>query len=98
MLALLGCWSNNDVNSHLNPGSFNSRVAYCAPVWCRSAHTRFIDHATSDALRTVTGCVCPTPADKLPILKGIQPAEFRCKGATLSLARRPMGPGHLGGN
>ena len=34
-----------------------SRAEYCAPVWCRGAHTRFID----SVLR-------PTPTDHLPIL------------------------------
>ena len=48
-----------------------------------------------DALRIVTGCLRPTPADNLPILTGIQPAELRRNGATLSLARRGMEPGHL---
>jgi len=43
----------------------------------------------------VTGCLRPTPADNLPILAGIQPAELRRSGATLSLARRVMEPGHL---
>jgi len=46
----------------------------------------------------VTGCLHPTPADNLPILAGIQPAERRPEGATLSLVRRPTEPGHLGGN
>ena len=46
----------------------------------------------------MTGCLRPAPADNLPILAGIQPAEFRRKGATLSLARRAMEPGHLDGN
>jgi len=32
------------------------------------------------------------------MLAGIQPAELRCKGATVALARRPMKPGHLSGN
>jgi len=32
------------------------------------------------------------------MLAGIQPAELRCKGATPSLARRPIEPGHLSGN
>jgi len=40
-------------------------------------------------------CLRPTPADNLPILDGIQPAELRRSGATLSLARRAMEPGHL---
>ena len=44
---------------------------YCAPVWCRSAHTRLIDSVLNDALRIVTGCLRPTPTDHLPILSGI---------------------------
>jgi len=31
----------------------------------------------------------------LPTIAGIQPAELRLNGATLSLARRSMEPGHL---
>jgi len=68
----------------------HSTAEYCAPAWWRSAHTRIID-----ALRIVTECLRPTPADNLPILAGIQPAELRRSGATLSLARRAMEPGHL---
>ena len=33
-----------------------STVEYCAPAWCRSAHTRFIDSVLNDFLRIVTGC------------------------------------------
>jgi len=72
-----------------------STAEYCAPVWCRSAHTRLIDPAISDALPIVTGCLRPTLAGSLPILAGIQPAERRRSGATLSLARRAMEPRHL---
>ena len=39
----------------------HSAAEYCAPVWCRSAHTRLIDIVLNDALRIVTGCLCPTP-------------------------------------
>jgi len=46
----------------------HSTAKYCAPVWCRSAHTRLIDPVINDALRIVTGCLRPTPADNLPIL------------------------------
>ena len=60
-----------------------STAEYCAPVWCRSAHTRLIDSVLNDALRIVTGCLCPTPTDHLPILSGIQPAELCRMGATL---------------
>jgi len=73
----------------------HSTAEYCAPVWCRSAHTRLIDPAINDALPIVTECMRPTPADNLPILTGVQPAELRRKGAILSLGRRAMEPGHL---
>ena len=65
-----------------------SAAEYCAPVWCRSAHTRLIDSVLNDALRIVTGCLRPTPTDHLPVLSGIQPTELRRMGATLSLAYR----------
>ena len=54
-----------------------STAEYCAPIWCRSAHTRLIDSVLNDALRIVTGCLRPTPTDHLPILSGIEPAELR---------------------
>ena len=69
---------------------------YCAPVWCRSTHTRLIDSVLNDALRIVTGCLRPTPTDHLPVLSGIQPAELRRMGATLSLAYRgSLDPDHI---
>jgi len=73
----------------------HSTAEYCAPVWCHSAHTHLIDPVIKDALRIVTGCLHPTPADNLPTLAGNQPAELRRNGATLSLARRGMELGHL---
>ena len=51
-------------------------------------HTRLIDSVLNDALRIVTGCLRPTPTDHLSVLSGIQPAELRRLGATLSLAYR----------
>ena len=48
-----------------------STSEYCVPVWCRSAHTCFIDSVLNDALRIVTGCLHPTPTDHLPVLSGI---------------------------
>ena len=69
---------------------------YCAPVWCRSAHTRLIDSVLNDALSIVTGCLRPTPTDHIPVLSGIQPAEIRRLGATLSLAyRESLDPDHI---
>ena len=69
---------------------------YCAPVWCRSAHTRLVGSALNDALRIVTGCLHPTPTDHLPVLSGNQPAALRRLGATLSLAYRgSLDPDHI---
>ena len=73
-----------------------STAEYCAPVWCRTAHTRLIDSVLNDALRIVTGCLRPTPTDHLPVLSGIQPAELHRMGATLSLAHRgSLDPDHI---
>ena len=73
-----------------------SATEYCAPVWCRSAHTCLIDSVLNDALRIVTGCLCPTPTDHLPVLTGIQPAELWQMGATLSLAHHgSLDPNHI---
>ena len=73
-----------------------STAEHCASVWCRSAHTCLIDSVLNDALCIVTGCLRPTPTDYLPVLAGIQPAELRRFGATLSLAYRgSLDPGHI---
>ena len=73
-----------------------SAAAYCAPVWCSSAHTFLIDSVLNDALRIVTGCPRHTPMDHLPVLSGIQPAEHRRMGATLSLDQRgSLDPDHI---
>ena len=72
-----------------------STAEYCAPVWCRSAHTR-LDSVLNDAMRIVTGCLHPTPTDHLPVLPGIQPAELHRLRATLSLAYRgSLDPDHI---
>ena len=74
----------------------HSTSEYCAPVWCRSAHTCLIDSVLNDALRIVTGCLRPTPTDHLLVLSGIQPVEIRRMGATLSLAYRgSLDPDHI---
>ena len=73
-----------------------STAEYCAPVWCRIAHTRLIGSVLNDALRIVTGCLRPTPTDHQPVLSGIQPAELRRMGASLFLAYRgSLDPDHI---
>ena len=50
----------------------------------------------NDALHIVTGCLRLIPTDHLPVLPGIQPAELRRLGATLSLAYRgSLDPDHI---
>ena len=74
----------------------HSIAEYCAPVWCCNAHTHLINSVLNDALHIVTGCLRPTPMDHLPVLSGIQPAELRRMGATLSLAYRgSLDPDHI---
>ena len=89
----LRCWSNNVANSHLSPGPFDCRVlCYCLVPQC--SYPPYWP-TINETLRIVTGCLRPTPANNLPILAGIQPAELRRRGATLSLGRLAMEPGHL---
>ena len=75
---------------------WSTTTEYCASVWCRSTHTRLIDSNLNDTLRIVTGCLRPTPTEGLPVLAGIQPAELRRLGATLSLVNRAIhDPDHV---
>ena len=55
----------------------------CAPVWCRSTHTRLVDVSLNAALRTITGCLRPTQVDQLPVLADIAPPDLRREAATL---------------
>ena len=89
----LGCWSNNTANHHPSPGTFNNRILRsCLVPQCSYP---LIDPAINDALRILTGCLSPTPVDNLLVFAGIQPAEHRPSGATLSPARCAMKPGRL---
>ena len=54
-----------------------SAAEYAAPVWCKSSHTKLVDTAVNQAVRTVTGCLKPTPVDKLYPLAGIAPPNVR---------------------
>ena len=54
-----------------------SAAEYCAPVWCRSAHAHKVDAELNEACRTITGCLRPTPINKLHTLAGIAPPAIR---------------------
>ena len=63
---------------------------YCAPVWSRSPHAKKVDVVINSSLRTISGCLKPTPVFQLPVLAGITPAGLRRKAATLALARKAV--------
>ena len=42
-----------------------SAAEYCAPVWCRSSHTKKLDTVLNSAMRTVSGCLRATPVNHL---------------------------------
>ena len=67
---------------------FYSAAEYCAPVWCRSSHTKQLNTVLNSAMRTVAGCLRPTPVNQLPILAGIAPPTIRCEAAVLALTRK----------
>ena len=52
---------------------------YCAPVWCQSALKKTLDVPLNEAMRTVSGCIRPTPLNFLPPLSGIQSPSCRQK-------------------
>ena len=61
---------------------------YCAPVWCRSSHTRLVVVGLNASLRTITGCLRRTQVDQLPVLAEIAPPALRRDAATQVLDRR----------
>ena len=68
---------------------------YCAPVWCRSSHTRLVDVGLNAALRTITEFLHPTQVDQLPLLDEITLTALRREVATLVLGRRACQHDHL---
>ena len=46
--------------------------------------------ANNSSLRTISGCLKPTPVFQLPVLAGIAPAGLRRKAATLAVARKAL--------
>ena len=49
-----------------------------------------VDVSINNSLRTISGCLKPTPVFHLPVLAGIAPAGLRRKAATLNLARKAV--------
>ena len=67
-----------------------STSEYCTSFWCHSAYTCLLGSVLNNAMRLLTGRLRPTATNQLPILAGIQSAELREQGATLSLAYRSL--------
>ena len=65
-----------------------SAAEYCAPVWCISSYTKQLDTVLNSAMRTVAGCLRPTPVNQLPILAGIATPTIRREAAVLALTRK----------
>ena len=63
---------------------------YCAPVWSSSPNVKKVDVTTSSSVRTIVGCLMPTPVLQLPVLAGRAPVGRRRKAATLALARKAV--------
>ena len=54
---------------------------YCAPVWCRSAHTELVDAQLNFTMRLISGTLRPTALPWLPVLANIEPPALRRKAA-----------------
>lgn len=54
-----------------------SAAEYAAPVWCASAHAKEVDVAINETARIISGCLKPTPVQKLYPLVGIAPPKIR---------------------
>ena len=50
-----------------------STAEYACPVWHKSAHVKQVDIALNETCRIITGCLRPTPVDRLYKLAGIAP-------------------------
>ena len=72
-----------------------SPAEYCAPVWCRSAHTKHIDVSLNKSMCVITGCLRSTRSSFLPILSGIAPSETSCRTSCLKLYTKALNPKHL---
>ena len=55
---------------------------YCAPVWCHSSHTKFIDTQLNSATRATSGSIKSTPVSWLSVLSNIEPVSICWKSAS----------------
>ena len=61
-----------------------------APFSSGRPHVMKVDVTVNSSLRTIYGCLKPTPVFQLPVLAGIAPVGIWRKAATLTLARKAV--------
>ena len=59
---------------------------YAAPVWNVSTHAKQVDITVNEAVQIVTGCLKPTPNEKMYPFVGIAPPKIR-RGAASDVGR-----------
>ena len=72
-----------------------STAEYASPAWCQSRHTKKLDAALNEALRTISGAMKPTPVQMLPVLAGIPPPDIRRNNIAMKLSKKATQPGSL---
>jgi len=55
---------------------------YCAPVWCRSAHTGLVDAQLNSTMHLISGTLRSTALPWLPVLANIESPALQRKAAT----------------
>lgn len=65
-----------------------SAAEYAAPVWLSSPHAKEVDIALNETARIVSGCLRPTPLQKIYPLIGISPPHIRRMSAAASEKKR----------
>ena len=74
----------------------NSVAEYAGSVWLQSAHVNRVDVALNESCRIITGCLKPTPVDKVRVLSGIAPPSIRRQvAAETEKSRQENDPRHL---
>ena len=90
--------SQFNIYHHSRPPGFDQTSCFNGEYFPLNVKTKITQCVikSNDALRIVSGCLLPTPTEYLPVLSGIQPAELRRQGATLSLANcSSLDPDHI---
>lgn len=73
-----------------------SAAEYAAPVWKNSVHAKQVDVAVNESVRIITGCMKPTPLDKIYSIAGIAPPKIRRQvSADIEKTKQAQDPRHM---